>query len=76
MSNAEGIAVDAEHVYWGTNIGLFRANKDGTGIALLVREGDGGQPPGYGQVGSIGLDATCVYWTVSGEPSTLGKAPK
>jgi hypothetical protein len=76
MSNAEGIAVDAENVYWGTNIGLFRASKDGAGVALLVREGDGGQPPGYGQVGSIGLDATCVYWTVSGEPSTLGKAPK
>jgi hypothetical protein len=76
MSNAEGIAVDAEHVYWGTNIGLFRANKDGAGVVLLVREGDGGQPPGFGQVGSIGLDATCVYWTVSGEPSTLWRAPK
>ena len=61
-----GLAVSAQHVYWGNDSGgVGRANLDGTGVDQSFVTGIG-----LGRVSGVAVDGAHIYWAIIGtDPS-------
>jgi hypothetical protein len=59
------LALDTDHVYWASDVGVFRVKKDGTGGEQIVL-------PDEGTVTGLAVDATHIYWSATGTGQQTG----